>query len=150
MQRALVLHDEIVTAGVERHGGTILTTHGEGDSIFTVFPLATSAVAAASEIQQTLNAQCWPNNLALLVRMALHTGEAGGDFRGRVANRCARVRGLAAGGQVLTTAATAEVVQDELPRGSRLRFLGEFRLRDLKRPERVYQLLYPITCPIPK
>jgi class 3 adenylate cyclase len=144
MRRALMLHDDIVAAGVERHGGRILTTHGEGDSLFAVFPLATGAAFAACEIQQMLNAQRWPNRLNLKVRMALHTGEAGGDFRGRVANRCARVRSLAAGGQVLTTAATAEVVQDELPQGSRLRFLGEFRLRDLKRPERLYLLLYPL------
>ena len=58
-------------------------------------------------------------------------------------NRCARLRAAAAGGQVLLSAATQELVRDHLPAGVSLRDLGECRLRDLARPERVYQLCAP-------
>lgn len=143
MRAAIEMHDEIVSSSVDRNDGVVLTTHGEGDSIFAVFPLATQAVTAAYEIQRTLGRRLWPAGIDLRVRIALHTGEAKGDYRGAAANRCARVRGLARGGEVLLTAATVEMVQDELPAGGCLRFRGEYRLRDLERPEHVFQLLCP-------
>lgn len=142
MRRALVVHDEIVASCVGRNGGTILTTHGEGDSIFAVFPLATGAVAAAVEIQHELGKRLGePPALCLRVRIALHTAEAGGDYRGPAANRCARVRAIARGGEILLTAAAAEIVRDALPAGMSVRFHGEYELRDLRRSERVFELL---------
>jgi class 3 adenylate cyclase len=143
MRAALETHDQVVSAVVDRHDGVVLTAHGEGDSMFAIFALATQAVTAAYEIQRALQEHPWPAGIDLRLRIAVHTGEASGDYRGTAANRCARVRGLAKGGEVLLTAATVEMVQDELPTGGRLRFRGEYRLRDLKRPEHVFQLLCP-------
>jgi predicted ATPase len=78
--------------------------------------------------------------------MALHTGEAelrDGDYYGAAVNRCARLRAAAHGGQVLLSGATQELVQEALPAGAALRDLGLHRLRDLQRPERIFQLLHP-------
>jgi class 3 adenylate cyclase len=144
MPRALAIHDRVVEACVRAHGGTVLTNHDEGDSFFAVFPLPTQAVAAACTIQQELAMQPWPQHLTPLVRMAIHTGEAAAaDYRGRVPNRCSRVRGFARGGQVLLTAATAELVQDSLPPGARLVDLGEHGLRALPLPVRIFELIVP-------
>jgi len=82
----------------------------------------------------------------LKVRMALHMGaaeERDGDYFGPPLNRVARLLFAAHGGQVLLSAATHEMVRDQLPAGMNLAELGEHRLKDLFRPERVYQLVSP-------
>ena len=78
--------------------------------------------------------------------MALHTGaaeERDGDYFGPPVNRVARLLSAAHGGQVLLSLPTQELVRDQLPVGTSLRDLGEHRLKDLFRPERVFQLLAP-------
>lgn len=145
MQAMLVRHDALVEACVERHGGMLVRPRGEGDSRFAVFPQPTGAVAAAAAIQQALHAEPWPV-ASLRVRMALHTGPSTlreGDYYGTEVNRCARLRAIAHGGQTLLSETTYRLVQDALPPGVSLRDLGEHRLRDLTRPERVFQLLHP-------
>jgi predicted ATPase/class 3 adenylate cyclase len=82
----------------------------------------------------------------LRVRMALHTGTAAlrdGDYYGAAVNRCARLRGIAHGGQVLLSLAAEERVREALPERASLKALGAHRLRDLERPEHVFQLLHP-------
>src|SRR6185436_11216485 len=74
------------------------------------------------------------------VRMAIHTGEAEGDYRGQDVNRCARLRAVAHGGQVLLSATTAGLVAHNLPAGASLTDLHLHRLRDLEAPEHIYQL----------
>src|SRR6185503_509366 len=94
---------------------------------------------------QTLLAEPWPAETPLRVRMALHRGEADlreGDYYGPAVNRCARLRAVAHGGQVLLSDATQGLLQGDLPRGVSLREMGTHRLRDLARPERVFQLLH--------
>jgi hypothetical protein len=78
--------------------------------------------------------------------MAVHAGEVQereADFYGPVVNRCARLRAIGHGGQVLLSAAVAELVRDDLPQGAFLRDLGLHRLKDLAAPERVFQLCHP-------
>jgi len=146
MADVLARHDALAAAAIAENRGFLIKSRGEGDSLFAVFARATDAVAAALAFQQALTRELWPAETPLRVRVALHTGEADlreGDYYGRAVNRCARLRAAAHGGQVLLTAATQEVVQDTLPRGAGLKSLGEHRLRDLDRPEPVYQLLHP-------
>ena len=146
MREALVRHDALLTEGIERQGGAVVKNRGEGDSFFAVFNLASDAVAAACNVQQQLFAEPWPAGISLRVRMGIHTGEAelrGADYFGSAVNRCARLRSIAHGGQVLLSGVTAEVVAESLPPGTRLRPLGTHRLRDLVRPEQVYQLVHP-------
>ncbi len=78
--------------------------------------------------------------------MALHTGaaeERDGDYFGPPVNRVARLLSAGHGGQTLLSLATQEQVRDELPEGAGLRDLGERRLKDLFRPEHVFQLVAP-------
>src|SRR5262249_50522856 len=67
----------------------------------------------------------------------------GADYRGAAVNRCARLRAIGHGGQVLLSGATYELVRDHLPEGGSLRDLGEHRLKDLTRPEHIFQVLVP-------
>jgi predicted ATPase/class 3 adenylate cyclase/DNA-binding CsgD family transcriptional regulator len=144
-KQALGRHDEIVVAQVQQNHGHIVESGREGDSILAVFPQATDAVAAAVEIQRLLQRERWPAGAELRVRVAVHTGQAdlkSGHYVGAPLYRCARLMATGHGGQVLISAATAELVADALPSGVSLRDLGLHRLRDLSRAEHVYQLLH--------
>jgi predicted ATPase len=77
------------------------------------------------------------------VRIALHTGvceERDRDYFGPTVNRVARLEAIAHGGQTVASGPTAELIEESLPAGVRLRDLGMHRLRDLGRPEHVYQV----------
>jgi class 3 adenylate cyclase/tetratricopeptide (TPR) repeat protein len=144
MSAALQRHDALIDALVAEHHGVVVQPRGEGDSKFAVFPRASDAVVAAGAVQRALRAETWPTPRPLRVRIALHTGEAEqrqGLYYGLEVNRCARLRGLARGGETLLSAVTAGLVQDSLRDPFRLRELGEQQLRGIQRPERVYQLL---------
>ena len=146
MRAALTRHDALANDIIAGHGGTLVKSRGEGDSLFAVFPTATEALAAACSLQQAFLVEPWPPETPLRIRMALHTGEADlreGDYYGAAVNRCARLRAVAHGGQVLLSQTTYALTRDHLPPNVSLHALGEHRLRDLTRPETVYQLLHP-------
>jgi predicted ATPase/class 3 adenylate cyclase len=145
MRAALARHDELLRVAVEARGGTVIK--GMGDGLHAVFPSAESAVGAAVDAQRELGGQDWGAIGSLRVRMGLHTGVAeqrGGDYFGPVLNRAARLMGVAHPGQVLCSQATADLVRDSLlPGSSGLVELGRHRLRDLARPEVVFQVTAP-------
>jgi predicted ATPase/class 3 adenylate cyclase len=145
MRRALARHDELLTASIEHHGGDVLKQRGEGDSCFAVFSRATDAVVAALALQRALALEPWPAGARLQVRVALHTGEAElreGDYFGPAVNHCARLRAIGHGGQTLLSQTTAALAREELPEGMSLRDLGAHRLKDLQRPEPIFQLVH--------
>ncbi len=144
MRHALASHDEIVRDVVERSGGTVFKTTGDGAC--AVFDAADAALTAARDVQRELAETGWPRVRRLRDRIALHTGTASrrdDDYFGPTLNRCARLMAIAHGGQVLVSQATATLVRDMLDGGCELIDLGEHRLRDLSRPERVFQLAAP-------
>ena len=144
--RAGSRHDALIEEAVTGHGGVVVRPRGEGDSRFAVFARASDAVAAAAAVQQALAAEPWPAEAPLRVRLALHTGEAdlrAGDYYGSAVNRCARLRSVAHGGQTLLSQAAYDLVRDSLPPGMELRDLGQHRLKDLIRPEHIFQLAGP-------
>ncbi len=146
MRAALARHDQIADEIVQRHDGEVVRERGEGDSLFAVFARATDGVAAAVELQRAYLQEQWAGQVPLRVRMALHTGEAelrAGDYYGSAVNRCARVRSLGEGGQILLSQTVYDIVRDALPSGVGLRDLGDHRLRDLRRPEHIYQVVHP-------
>jgi len=146
MGAALAGHDALIEAAVAEAGGRVVRPRGEGDSRFAVFEQPAAAVRAAAAIQRGLAAGLGDYPFDLRVRIALHTGAAdwrAGDYYGSAVNRCARVRGLAHGGQTLLSQATAELARDDLPAGLRLAELGTYPLKGLSRPETVYQLCLP-------
>ena len=143
MRAALVQHDALVELLAEQHHGCVVRHRGEGDSRFCVFAGASDAVAAAAAVQEALHEEPWPTPAPLRVRIGLHTGEADlrdGDYYGAAVNRCARLRSIAHGGQTLLSDLTADLVRGGLPPRLSLRNLGEHRLRDLLRRERVFEL----------
>ena len=76
MKDVMARHDALLTFAVESNGGTVVRPRGEGDSIFAVFLRATDAVGAACAAQQLLLRETWPLDIAINVRMAMHTGES--------------------------------------------------------------------------
>ncbi|WP_253900645.1 BTAD domain-containing putative transcriptional regulator [Mycobacterium asiaticum] len=143
MAVALARHDELVLQVVTSRGGRLIKTRGEGDATFSVFDRPSAAAAAAVELQEAIGHEPWPLPDPMRIRIALHTGEAelrDGDYFGRAVNRAARLRSLADGGQILCSGATAELVIDTLPDDVDLADLGMRQLRNLARPEHVFEL----------
>lgn len=146
MAAALARHDALIEACVAAANGVLVRPRGEGDSRFAVFAHAPSAVAAAFDLQCALHNEPWPTEQPVRVRIGIHTGEAelrGGDYYGPVVNRCARIRAAGHGGQTLISGATASHARNFLPARVALKDLGEHRLKDLQRPERIFQLIHP-------
>ncbi|MCV7397978.1 AAA family ATPase [Mycobacterium paraseoulense] len=143
MAVALARHDELVEQVVTSRGGRLIKTRGEGDATFSVFERPSAAAAAAIELQEAIVSEPWELRDPMRVRVALHTGEVelrDGDYFGRAVNRVARLRSLAMGGQILCSGATAELVIDSLPDDVILADLGTRQLRNLARPEHVFEL----------
>ncbi|HVE98563.1 MAG TPA: adenylate/guanylate cyclase domain-containing protein [Mycobacteriales bacterium] len=143
MSAAMARHHEIVHRLVAEYGGWRPTDQGEGDSVFAAFSLATAAVSCAAAVQRTLAEQQWPTSTPLTVRIGMHVGEVeerAGNLLGDAVNRCARLRALGSGGQTLLTSALRGLVRDHLAEGLDVVDLGEHRMKDLSRPERVWQL----------
>src|SRR6476469_7212389 len=134
--------EAILRAAIRAHAGYPYKMIG--DAFQTAFQTAPAALAAAVAAQRALAAAPWPSPIPLKVRMALHPGsteERADDYVGPLLNRVARLMAAGHGGQILLTAAAYELVRDHLPAGVELRDLGEQRLKDLLRPERVWQVV---------
>jgi predicted ATPase/class 3 adenylate cyclase/DNA-binding CsgD family transcriptional regulator len=141
---ALSRHDAIIRQAVAGHGGVIFETGGDG--FYAAFASPVEAARAALDVQLALRREPWGESAPIKVRMAVHTGELelrGEAYFGAPLHRCARLMDCAHGGQLLLSAATATLVGEGLPEGASLRDLGEYRLRDLVTPERIYQLVHP-------
>ena len=146
MAVALRRHDEILRGAIESSGGYVFKT--VGDAFCAAFAAAGKALQAVLAAQRELTAQQWPTSRPVRVRMGLHTGvceERDADYFGPVVNRAARLEAVAHGGQVLISAATAELLSgalasSEVESGTALRDLGLHRLKDLGRPEQIFQL----------
>ena len=144
MQEALARHDEILRRVTEEQEGYVFKT--VGDAFCCAFATAPDALEAALDAQRALREEEQGGTTRLRVRMALHTGaadERDGDYFGPPLNRVARLLSAAHGGQVLLSLPIQELVRDQLPSEVGLRDLGEKHLKDLFRPERVFQLLAP-------
>ncbi len=142
MPTALARHDVILHQAIESHGGVVFKT--VGDSVHAVFARASDALVAGLAAQRALDIEPWESSGPLRVRMALHTGAAelrDGDYFGGPLNRVARILALGHGGQVLLSHATHDLVADDLPDRTTLHALGEYHLKDLTRPEQIFQLV---------
>jgi len=127
-----------------------------GDAFSVAFARATDAVLAAVEVQRAFAAHPWPEGVAVRVCMGLHTGEpalTSERYVGLDVLRAARIMRAGHGGQVLLSQTTAHLVEQDLPDDVTLRDLGEYRLKDLGRPKRLFQLDIsglPVDFPPPK
>jgi predicted ATPase/class 3 adenylate cyclase/DNA-binding CsgD family transcriptional regulator len=147
MAVAIARHYELLDQAIAAHDGARPVEQGEGDSVVGAFARASDALAAAVDAQRMLRLEPWPDSVELAVRMAVHTGEAElrdeGNYFGPTVIRCARLRAIGAGGQVLVSGATADLVGDRLPADTSLADLGLHRLKDLGRPEHVFEVRHP-------
>ena len=144
MRAALERHEVIVTAAISDARGDVVKSTGDG--LMAVFEQPTSAVEAAMAAQRGLFVEPWDATCPIRVRMGIHTGDAqqrGGDFFGPAVNRTARVMAAGHGGQILVSGATSALLGNRLPPGAALRDLGDHRLKDLGRPERLFQVTHP-------
>jgi class 3 adenylate cyclase/DNA-binding XRE family transcriptional regulator len=149
MPAALARHDAILRQVITARGGAVFKT--VGDAFHAAFARAPDALAAALDTQSAIyNLR---SAVELRVRVALHTGaaeERDGDYFGQPLNRVARLLAAGHGGQILLSLATSELVRDQLPPDVELRDLGIHRLKDLSRPEQIFQLValdLPATFP---
>jgi predicted ATPase/class 3 adenylate cyclase len=141
MAWALERHDDVLSRVIARHEGHVFSR--AGDAFAAAFEDPASAAGAALQAQHLLAAEAWPEPIVIRVRMGMHTGTAqvrGGDYFGPTLNRAARIAGTARGGQIMVSAATAELIRRHLPSPAHLAEVGEFRLRGLVDVERVFQL----------
>lgn len=134
----------VIVAAAEAEGGEVVDR--EGDGLFLIFPTAAGALRAAAQAQRGLAAHEWPAALEVTARVGVHAGEARRDADGLVGldvHRAARVASAAHGAQVLVSDAARVLALDGLPDDLQLRDLGEHRLKDLNRSERLHQLIIP-------
>ena len=139
--QVLAGHHALIRSALAAHGGTEIDT--QGDAFFAVFSSPRACVAAVLEMQQAIGVHAWPGGERVQVRMGVHCGEAERTAAGLVGlevHRAARVAAVAYGGQVLVSETAAALVCDWLPPGTELTDLGSHRLKDLGRPEQIFQL----------
>jgi len=144
MPTAIERHNDILKAAIITHSGAVFKL--VGDAVYAAFASAPEALAAALSAQRALHAEAWGATGALRVRMALHTGSAearDGDYLGLPLNHVARLLAAGHAGQILLSLATQELVRDQLPGDTALRDLGAHRLKDLARPEPIFQVVVP-------
>ena len=139
---ALADHRRLLRAVFSKHGGHEIDT--QGDAFFVAFDRAKDGVRAAVAAQRALAEHPWSKGDEVRVRMALHTGEpevtAEGYF-GLGVHRAARICSAGHGGQILLSRSTAGVFDEDEVAGVTLKDLGERRLKDLDRVERIYQVV---------
>jgi predicted ATPase/class 3 adenylate cyclase/DNA-binding CsgD family transcriptional regulator len=134
-------HHRLIRAALAAHGGEEVVSQGDG--VFAVFASPQACVDAAIQMQRTLGSQAWPAGERVRVRMGIHVGEAAHTAAGLVGpevHRAARIAAVAHGGQVAVSAAAAGLLRDSLPAGVWLKDLGLHRLKDVDRPEQIFQL----------
>jgi WD40 repeat protein/DNA-binding SARP family transcriptional activator len=139
---ALSEHHEILRAAIQKWNGREVDT--QGDAFFVTFTRALDAVQCAAEAQRALAAHTWVQGEQLRVRMGLHTGEpliASTGYVGMDVHRAARIGDAGHGGQILLSPTTRELILQDLPEGMKIQDLGEHRLKDMKYPASIYQLV---------
>jgi predicted ATPase/class 3 adenylate cyclase len=145
-QYAAILAEQrrLLREAIRAWGGREIDT--AGDAFFVAFDRAREAVSAAVAAQRRMAEHRWPRDVAVRVRMGLHTGEptlSGGTYIGIDVHRAARICAAAHGGQVLLSQTTGDIVQHGLPGGAALRDLGRHQLKDLQHPEHLFQVVIP-------
>jgi predicted ATPase/class 3 adenylate cyclase len=134
-------HHALIRSALVAHDGKELTMMGDG--FFAAFSSLRACLAAVLTMQQALEAHAWPGGEHVRVRMGIHTGEAELTEAGPVGidvHRAARIAAVAHGGQILLSETASALIQGALPAGTALTDLGAHRLKDLGRPERIFQL----------
>ena len=150
MPELLARHNAILNQAIEAYHGFVFRI--VGDSFSAAFDTARGALSAALEAQRTLQSESW-SPAPIKVRMGIHTGSAqlqdapqgqGVSYEGYgTLALTQRVMSVGHGGQILLSQTTHDLVKDRLPDGTELRDMGEHHLKDIFRPEHIYQVAAP-------
>ena len=139
----LLRHHELIRAAIATTDGTEVDT--AGDAFFVIYPDPTSAVNGAVEAQRLLQSEPWPEGVAVRVRMGIHMGRPkfiNGEHVGIDVHRAARICSCGHGGQIVLSRETVdELGMSQLPGQVTLRKLGRHRLKDLRYPETLYDVV---------
>ncbi len=144
----------IVRAAVSRGGGR--EVDARADEFFAVFERAGGAVEAAAAVQRALGERRWPNDLAVRVRIGIHSGRptlTDVGYIGLAVHTAARVCAAAHGGQILISGETIAAVERSAPTGVRFRSLGRHRLPGLAGAAVLFQVEadgLPVSFPPPR
>src|SRR5215216_1933888 len=142
MPALLARHHEILHQAIEAQNGYVFQIIG--DAFCVAFHSANEALHTALSVQKLLHAEPW-SPASIKVRMGIHTGAAQLNDQDQYTGYASlaltqRIMSAGHGGQILLSGATRELVRDTLPADADLLDLGERRLKDLLRPEHIYQL----------
>jgi predicted ATPase/class 3 adenylate cyclase len=140
--RVISRHHSILRASIQNHDGIEVGT--EGDAFFAVFTTPVRAIEAASDIQEKMRSEPWPEDIDIRVRIGIHTGAGvlGGDnYVGVDVHRASRISHAAHGGQVVLSDTAATAVRGSLPEGAAIDLLGKFQLAGFREAEPIHQLV---------
>jgi predicted ATPase/class 3 adenylate cyclase len=143
MTEASANHDRILRTAIEQHGGLVFKT--VGGSFYSVFESALNSALAAVDAQREIMKISWPDDCRIAVRAAIHCGEVdrrGNDYFGQPLNRTARILAIGHGGQILLSQAVRDRIDGAAARDIGLLDLASHRLKDLGRPEHVWQVVH--------
>jgi class 3 adenylate cyclase len=142
--KAIQRHRDLLLPLIEKNNGKGKSTGGDG--LVAAFDGAADAIKAAAQMQRALTDSnaAHPNEREMWVRIGIASGEvvldkSGRPFIGGALNLAARVMDLADGGQAFATAAVAAAAPDARVRTFSF---GEFQLKNIARPEEVFELLW--------
>jgi len=144
MQSGIARLEALSRHAIESHRGYVVKAMGDG--FMASFADAQDAVRAAIVLQLNAQSESWVGLPALRIRAAIHTGvveERAGDYYGSPVNRTARLMGVGYGGQILLSETAYDLVRDSVVGDIVFRDLGQHRLRDMVRPERIFQANAP-------
>lgn len=130
-------HARLVRQQVQRHGGHVVKSQGDG--FMMVFGSPADAVDAAMAIQAGTAGSRRRRRTPVRVRVGIHEGpavEKAGDYFGRAVAMAARVAATAQGGQVLVTTEVVQALQDH-----DVESCGEFELRGLAGTHELWAVL---------
>jgi class 3 adenylate cyclase len=146
----LSVHRRLVRDIFAAHEGREIDT--QGDAFFFSFIRARQAVRACVELQRAHARASWPGGASVRVRIGLHTGEpALGDegYTGLDVVRASRIAAIGSGGQILVSDTTRAIVGADLPEGVRVAPLGERQLKDIDRPEMIFEVFLDDLARVP-
>ncbi len=150
MPSLLARHNEILSRSIEANHG--FTFRVVGDSFSAAFHTASDALNASLDAQRKLQNQSW-TPAPIKVRMGINTGAAqlkddpqgqGAFYEGYATLALTqRIMSVGHGGQILLSQTTYNLLKTKHNDKTELRDMGERRLKDIVRPEHIYQIAAP-------
>jgi predicted ATPase len=142
-QHVLSRHHRLIRRACLEHAG--FEAGNNGDGFLYLFSQPDAALRAAVISRSALARARWPDGTRVLVRIAIHVGavlhRSDAGFIGIDLHRTARIMATAHGGQILLSKRAFDDLSASSPAaGDGFVDHGLFWLKDLRSPERIYEL----------